>query len=89
MAALLIVAFRVRGDVQSLLTLVAINVVITVIGAGYISWQGHLGGFVGGLALALVLVYSPRRRRTVWQVAGLAVVAVLLLVAFAAYGVLA
>ena len=89
MAALLIVAYRVRGDVQSLLTLVAINVVITVIGAGYISWQGHLGGFVGGLALALVLVYSPRRSRTVWQVAGLTVVAVLLLAAFAARAVLA
>lgn len=84
MAALLVVAYKVRGDVQSLLTLVAINVVITVVGAGYISWQGHLGGFVGGLVLAGVLVYSPKQRRTVWQLAGLAVVSVALLVAFAA-----
>ncbi len=82
MAALLIVAVRVRGDVQSLMTLVAINVVITVIGAGYISWQGHLGGFVGGLALAGVLVYSPRRNRTLWQVAGVITIAALLMAAY-------
>ncbi|HET6560367.1 MAG TPA: rhomboid family intramembrane serine protease [Marmoricola sp.] len=81
MAALLVVAVKVRGDVQALLTLVAVNVVITVLGAGYISWQGHLGGFVGGLVLALVLVYAPRKGRTTWQVAGLSAVGVLLAVA--------
>ena len=84
MAALLIVGIKVRGDVQSLLTLVAINVVITVLGAGFISWQGHLGGFVGGALLALVLVYAPRRRRTGWQVTGVAVIAVAVLLAVAA-----
>ena len=75
MAALLIVAVKGRGDVQGLLTLVAINVAITIFGRGFISWQGHLGGFVGGLLLALVLVYAPRRSRTFWQVAGVAVIA--------------
>ena len=75
MAALLIVAIKVRGDVQSLLTLVAINLAITVFGARFISWQGHLGGFVGGLLIALVLVYAPRRRRTSWQVSGMALLA--------------
>ena len=84
MAALLVVAVKVRGDVQALLTLVAVNVVITVLGAGFISWQGHLGGFVGGLVLALVLVYAPRTSRTAWQVAGLTAVAVLLVVAVVA-----
>jgi membrane associated rhomboid family serine protease len=84
MAALLIVAVKVRGDVQALLTLVAVNIVITVLGAGFISWQGHLGGFVGGLILALLLVYAPRERRTTWQVAGLSVFGVLLAVAVVA-----
>jgi membrane associated rhomboid family serine protease len=74
MAALIVVAMKVRGDVQPLLVLVAINVVITVLGASFISWQGHLGGFVGGLVLGLVLVYAPRRHRTLWQVAGLSAV---------------
>jgi membrane associated rhomboid family serine protease len=75
MAALLVVAVRVRGNVQALVTLVAINVVITVLGASFISWQGHLGGFVGGLLLALVLIYAPRRRRTLWQALGIGLVA--------------
>jgi membrane associated rhomboid family serine protease len=84
MAALLIVAIRARGDVQGLLVLVAVNVVITVWGRGFISWEGHLGGFLGGLVIALVLVYAPRGRRTFWQVTGLSVFAVALLVAFVA-----
>jgi membrane associated rhomboid family serine protease len=81
MAALLVVAVKVRGDVQGLLTLVAVNVVITVLGASFISWQGHLGGFVGGAVLASVLVYAPRRQRTRWQVVGLAAVAAAVAVA--------
>jgi membrane associated rhomboid family serine protease len=74
MGALLVVALKVRGNVQSLLGLLLVNGIITVVGSGYISWQGHLGGFVGGLLLALVLVHAPRRRRTLWQAAGLGVV---------------
>jgi membrane associated rhomboid family serine protease len=83
MGALLVVAVKVKGDVQSLLTLVAINLVITVLGSSFISWQGHLGGFVGGVVIGAVLVYSPRRRRTTWQVAGLTVVGLLTLAAIA------
>jgi len=80
MAALLMVAIRTGRDVQSLLTLVLINVGITVIGAGFISWQGHLGGFVGGLLLGGVLVYAPRRGRTAWQGTGLVLIAAVILV---------
>jgi membrane associated rhomboid family serine protease len=84
MAALLVVALRAKGDVQSLMWLVAINVVITVLGAGYISWQGHLGGFVGGLVLGVILVYAPKRRRTLWQVLGCSMVAALIVIAVVA-----
>jgi membrane associated rhomboid family serine protease len=80
MGALLVVAVKVRGNVQALLGLLAINAVITVIGAGYISWQGHLGGFVGGVLLALVLVYAPRRGRTLWQAIGLGLMTGLIIV---------
>ncbi len=48
-----------------------------------ISWQGHLGGFLGGAAIATILVYAPRRRRTQVQVTGLVVLALVLAAAVA------
>jgi membrane associated rhomboid family serine protease len=76
MAALLVVAFKARADVSQLLVWIGINAALTFFASG-ISWQGHVGGFVGGLALAAILVYSPRARRTSWQAAGFAGVAIL------------
>lgn len=72
MGALLVIAFKVGGDVRNILTWIGINAVITVVGSSFISWQGHLGGLLGGMAIAAVLVYSPRTRRTQVQVLGLA-----------------
>jgi membrane associated rhomboid family serine protease len=80
MGALLVVARKVGGDTSALLTLIGINTVITVLGAQYISWQGHLGGLVGGLVLGAALVYTPRQRRTGWQALWMAVVAVAVVV---------
>jgi membrane associated rhomboid family serine protease len=79
MGALLVVAYKVGGNVSTILMWIGLNFVITVAGRGFISWQGHLGGFLGGLAIAAVLVYSPRARRTTWQAAGIAAVLTLAL----------
>lgn len=81
MGALLVVAFKVGGNVQSILTWIGINVVITVVGSSFISWQGHLGGFLGGLAIAGALVYAPRRNRTQFQVGALVFIAALIALA--------
>ncbi|MGB0099601.1 MAG: rhomboid family intramembrane serine protease [Nocardioides sp.] len=79
--ALIVVARRVGGDMRTLWALIAVNVFITF-AVPNISWQGHLGGFVGGLAVAAILVYAPRGpRRTLVQVAGLVAVAVVLALA--------
>ncbi|MCW2791202.1 MAG: Rhomboid family protein [Nocardioides sp.] len=80
MAALLVLAIKVGGNVQQLLLWIGINVAFTLFGRG-ISWQGHLGGFLGGGLIALVLFYAPRARRTAWQSAGLGALAVALVVA--------
>ncbi len=81
MGALLVVAVKVGGNVQSILTWIGINVVITVMGSSFISWQGHLGGLLGGVAIAGALVYAPRRNRTQFQVGALVFIAALIALA--------
>jgi membrane associated rhomboid family serine protease len=80
MGALLVIAVKVKANPQQILMWIGLNFVITVVFPG-ISWQGHLGGFLGGGLIALVLVYAPRVRRTAWQSAGLGALAVALVVA--------
>ena len=84
MGALVVLAYKVRGNVQGLVTLLALNGVITVLGAQYISWQGHLGGLVGGVVLGAVMVYAPRKRRGTVQIAGCALVALAIVAAVVA-----
>lgn len=75
--ALLLLTLKVGGDFRGVLFWLGINVVFTFVGAG-ISWQGHLGGLVGGLAASGIILFAPRKDRTVLQWAGLAILAVLL-----------
>ncbi|MET0448941.1 MAG: rhomboid family intramembrane serine protease [Aeromicrobium sp.] len=62
----LILLLRAKQDVRTLLVLLAINAFISVAGSN-ISWQGHLGGFVGGVILGAAFAYAPRDRKTVVQ----------------------
>jgi membrane associated rhomboid family serine protease len=81
MGALLVIAIKVHGDVRGLATWIGINFVITALFVGGISWQGHVGGFVGGLLIGAAIAYAPRQRRTAWQAAAAGVIAVLVAVA--------
>jgi membrane associated rhomboid family serine protease len=80
MGALLVFALKVRADVSQLMMWIGLNIAFTFFGTD-ISWQGHLGGFFGGIVLALILAYAPRARRTAWQASGFASVFVLVVVA--------
>lgn len=82
MGALLVLAVKVGGQTQSILVWIGINFVITVT-LPNVSWQGHLGGFLGGVAIASVLVFAPRARRTTWHLLGLGLLVVALGVAIA------
>lgn len=70
LGALIVVALKIRGDVQQLFLWLGISVVYTFVGSN-ISWQGHLGGLLGGALIAALLVYSPRERRAAYQWSGL------------------
>lgn len=61
MGTILVVALKLRGDVNQILIWLGINAAITFLGGSYISWQGHLGGFIGGVAVAALIAYTPRR----------------------------
>ena len=77
--ALMVVALKVGGDVRTILVWLGINVFITFTIPG-ISWQGHIGGLLGGIAIAAILAFAPRARRAQVQWLGLAALAVVLLV---------
>ncbi len=62
----LLFLLKAKQDVRTLLVLLAINAFISV-AAPNISWEGHLGGFLAGLALGAAFAYAPRDRRTLVQ----------------------
>jgi membrane associated rhomboid family serine protease len=72
----------VRGQVQSVLMWIGLNLVFTFTVSG-ISWQGHIGGLIGGAVVGTAMVYAPRKNRSVvqWSVTGLVLVISLALVA--------
>jgi membrane associated rhomboid family serine protease len=82
MGALAVVALKVRGQVQSVLMWIALNLVFTFT-VGGISWQGHIGGLVGGALLGIAMAYAPRQNRAPvqWAATGLILVASLALIA--------
>jgi membrane associated rhomboid family serine protease len=83
MGALLVVVYKVHGDVRSILMWIGLNFVITFL-APFISWQGHLGGFIGGLLIAAAFVYAPKANRSRWQLASAVALGVLLVLAIVA-----
>jgi len=81
MGALAVVALKVRGQVQSVLMWIGLNLVFTFTVSG-ISWQGHMGGLVGGAVIGAAMVYAPRAHRSVvqWTVTGLVLAASIVVV---------
>ncbi len=83
-AALAVLVHKVGGDLRSLGGLLVVNLLITF-AVPNISWQGHLGGFVGGALITALLVYAPQgRRRSAVQWAGIGAVLALVVLAVVA-----
>lgn len=61
MGALLTITWKRGGDMRNVLSWIGINVAFTFVGGAHISWQGHLGGLVGGIVIAWVLTRERGR----------------------------
>ncbi len=83
MGALLVVVYKVHGNAQQILLWIGLNFVITFL-VPFISWQGHLGGFIGGLLIAAAFVYAPKAHRSRWQLAAAGTLVAVLVVAIVA-----
>lgn len=79
MGAVAVISKRINASLRPIAVLVALNAAITFLVPG-ISWQGHVGGFVGGLLATVVLVFAPKRRRALVQWGGLGVIAAVIVV---------
>jgi len=79
-AAIIIVNRRLKLDITALIPLLVINLIFTFT-VPSISVAGHLGGLVVGGVVGLILAYAPSRHRTQFQVAGCAIILVLLVIA--------
>lgn len=82
MGALAVITLKVGGQVQQILMWIGLNLVLTFT-IGGISWQGHIGGLVGGAVLGASMVYAPRQHRAVyqWSAAGAVLLVSLALIA--------
>jgi membrane associated rhomboid family serine protease len=75
----LVVLYRKLGlDIRALIPTILINAYITY-RVPNISWIGHIGGFITGALVALVLVYAPRVNRLRYQIGGLTLIVVIMI----------
>ncbi|WP_129841439.1 rhomboid family intramembrane serine protease [Streptomyces sp. RFCAC02] len=77
-----VLARRLRMEMRPILTLLAVNLVITFVMSG-IAWQAHIGGLVAGAAVTFGMVHAPRKGRLLVQAGTCAVVLAVLLTAIA------
>ena len=61
MAAVLILTLKNHGSPVNILKCIALNLVYSFTGSG-VSWQGHIGGGIGGLIAALILIRGSSYR---------------------------
>ena len=71
--AYFVLAKRMRADTSQVVGLIAVNLVITF-AVPFIDWHGHIGGLIGGAAVAAAMAYAPRSHRTLVQAGGTAAV---------------
>lgn len=84
MGALLVLAYKAKGNFKQVLMVLGANVAFTLFYIGTISWQAHFGGLLGGFIAGGIIAYAPRERRHQVQVYGLAALTLVILAAIVA-----
>mgnify|MGYP000893712334 CR=1 FL=1 len=87
MGAVLLMSRRLGGNTRAVLIMLAANLAYTFLASG-ISWQGHIGGLLGGLATTGVFLMGTRTIRERWAWPGVGLLLVLTLAAIAARAML-
>ncbi|MFF8191513.1 rhomboid family intramembrane serine protease [Streptomyces bobili] len=64
--ALAVLMRQQRYDMRPIVAMLVITLIITF-GWSNISWEAHVGGFVGGAVIGLAMVHAPRSRRALVQ----------------------
>jgi membrane associated rhomboid family serine protease len=77
-SAVLVINRRLGRETGGVVGVILINLVLGFWQGFHIAWQAHLGGLVTGAAVSLLLARRTSANRGVWQLAGLAGVALLL-----------
>ena len=80
-----VVVFKAKLNPAPVLSLIAINVFLSVALPG-ISLLGHIGGLVAGALATVAMVYAPAQRRTQFQLGACAALALVMIVAVAVRG---
>jgi membrane associated rhomboid family serine protease len=79
-----VVSKRLRLDARGITTLIAINLVLSLVWRSTIAWQAHVGGLLAGALITAAYAYAPPKNKILVQVGAtvlivaLAVVAVLI-----------
>ena len=69
MGALIVAGRRLNYDIRQVLILLVINIVIGFISPS-VDWRAHLGGLVAGAIVAAIMVFPPKRIRSLVQYSG-------------------
>jgi membrane associated rhomboid family serine protease len=82
LGSLLLLVWRLKGDLRQILGWLGANLAFTIVMPLMgmpLSWEGHLGGLLTGLAATAVVILPPREKRNVYQLAGLVALTLLLI----------
>jgi membrane associated rhomboid family serine protease len=79
--AYFVVSRKLRLDSRGIVTLIAINLVLSFTFRSTIAWQDHVGGLIVGALIAAAYAYAPRKNRFAIQFAATLAIAVILVIA--------